>query len=116
VNCYENLFGSKLSYSAINTITFIVRKIAHFSLYFIISFVLYGLFSTYNVSKNKKYKYVILCSFLSACMDEFHQIFVPERDAAIRDVVIDVFGSIIGLVVINVVLRLIRCRNKDKIV
>jgi hypothetical protein len=27
-----------------------------------------------------------------------------------------VFGSIIGLVVINVVLRLIRCRNKDKIV
>ena len=39
-----------------------------------------------------------LGTFLYACSDEFHQLFIPGRSGEFRDVMIDSTGGIIGIV------------------
>jgi hypothetical protein len=41
----------------------------------------------------------ILFSFLYACTDELHQIFVPGRSAQFRDVLIDTLGASFGIAI-----------------
>lgn len=82
---------------------FIVRKCAHFLEYMVLA-ILY-----FNVAKlyfNKKILFIstILFVFVYACSDEFHQLFVPGREGAIRDVLIDTFGGITTLL-IRIVLK-----------
>ena len=72
--------------------TFIVRKTAHFSEYFILYFLTLNLFKCYLEKK-----YVKWCSllfvFAYACSDEIHQYFIPGRAMALRDVFIDTMGG-----------------------
>lgn len=111
-NGYEKLCGNKLSQESIHSITFFIRKVAHFTLYFVLAILLYELFGIYGLEKKKIGIYVIIGSILCACLDEFHQSFVPEREAAIRDILIDVLGSVIGLGIINVVRYRFKSRKK----
>ncbi|MGD0615630.1 MAG: VanZ family protein, partial [Verrucomicrobiota bacterium] len=41
--------------------------------------------------------WTVLLVALYAASDEFHQIFVPTREASVRDVMIDTIGGIAGL-------------------
>lgn len=71
---------------------FIVRKCAHFLEYMILA-ILY-----FNVAKLYFDKKIVIIStivfvFVYACSDEFHQLFVPGREGAFRDVLIDTFGG-----------------------
>lgn len=49
----------------------------------------------------------ILLSFLYACTDEIHQIFVPGRSAQFRDVLIDTLGASLGTLIAYLILKLI---------
>ena len=49
----------------------------------------------------------ILLSFLYACTDEIHQIFVPGRSAQFRDVLIDTLGASFGTLIAYLILKLI---------
>lgn len=42
----------------------------------------------------------VLCGLLYAALDEFHQMFVPERGPAVTDVLIDLGGVLIGVLII----------------
>ena len=55
-----------------------------------------------------KYRLImsITLSFLYACTDEIHQIFVPGRSAQFRDVLIDTLGAIFGCLLIHALLTL----------
>ncbi|ARC84774.1 vanZ like family protein [Clostridium argentinense CDC 2741] len=80
---------------------FIIRKLGHFTEYFI----LYVLF--YNVLKEYfKFKSSILLSivfvFLYSCSDEFHQLFVIGRDGSIKDVILDTSGGMIGMLIVYI--------------
>lgn len=80
---------------------FVIRKLGHFTEYFI----LYVLF--YNVLKEYfKFKSSILLSivfvFLYACSDEFHQLFVIGRDGSIKDVILDTSGGMIGMLIVYI--------------
>lgn len=80
--------------------TFIVRKAAHFSEYFILFLLSYNVFRCYE--KNKKYSvYLILFVAIYAITDEFHQSFIPGRGPALRDVLIDTSGGLFGYIVIR---------------
>ena len=80
--------------------TFIVRKTAHFSEYFILYLLSYNVFRYYV--KDKKYSiYLILFVALYAVSDEFHQEFIPGRGPAIRDVLIDTSGGVFAYIVMN---------------
>ena len=72
----------------------IIRKLAHLTEFFILGVLTINYIRFYSI----KHKYLISIGFcfLYACSDEFHQMFVPGRAGQITDVLIDVFGVILG--------------------
>ena len=73
--------------------SFLVRKLAHFSLLFVLGFTIYLL--------TKNYKRTFIITSLYAIGDEVHQYFVPGRSCELRDVIIDVGGCITVLIIIK---------------
>ncbi len=79
---------------SIEWVTFLVRKFAHFFLYFVLGI----LVSNASNGKNKRWmKFSFLICFLYACTDEFHQLFVIGRSGELKDVFWDGFGSGVGI-------------------
>lgn len=72
---------------------FIVRKCAHFLEYMILALLIMNVVKMYLAFKVSTGLSVIF-TFLYACTDEFHQLFVPGREGAFRDVIIDTCGGI----------------------
>ena len=75
---------------------FLVRKTAHFTLYFILGIIVYLLFTSYGVKKILFYS--ILFCFLYACSDEIHQLFLDGRTAKVLDICIDTCGSSLAII------------------
>ena len=77
---------------------FIVRKAAHMSEYALLTLTLiYGFYKNhYPIQKIMIYS--LIGTFLYACSDEFHQLFIPGRSGEFRDVMIDSTGGIMGIV------------------
>lgn len=73
----------------------LIRKSAHFTIYFVLGILLYLTFKSYNTKHPVLYS--ILICFLYACSDEVHQLFVSERTARMLDVFIDICGSSVGI-------------------
>ena len=92
------------------TITFIVRTIAHFSEYFILYLLIYMVTCLY-VNEKKARVLTILFVFIYAVSDEIHQIFVPGREAAFRDVMIDTSGGFLAFVILSIIYKI---KNKRK--
>ncbi|MGL5152630.1 MAG: VanZ family protein [Clostridium sp.] len=78
-------------------ITLIIRKGAHFTEYCILYILLYRVASMYKHGKSAIILSILL-TFGYACSDEFHQMFVPGRGPAIKDVMIDTSGGIFGII------------------
>ena len=76
-------------------VSFIVRKCAHVSEFFILGILVINLVSKYNV-KHIYFISFIIC-VLYASSDEFHQLFVPGRSGQVTDVLIDLIGVVLGL-------------------
>ena len=72
---------------------FIVRKCAHFLEYMILALLVLNVLKLYFNMK-QVIIITIVFVFLYACSDEIHQLFVPGREGAIRDVIIDTCGGI----------------------
>lgn len=94
--------NSNIEYENVkDTISFIIRKIAHFSIYFIGGILIFNFINTFSI----KAKYAILTSIaisvLYAISDELHQLFISERSGQIRDVLIDSAGAIIAIILIS---------------
>lgn len=85
---------------------FIVRKSAHVILFCLLSILCFIVI--YEIKKNAKLSTLISLSitFIYACIDEIHQLFIPGRGSQIKDVLIDSIGAIIGLIVINLIFML----------
>ena len=76
---------------------FIIRKLAHFTIFFILGAISVPLCACYTQKKAKNFLIPLLfCVFYAIC-DEFHQFFVPGRSARIFDVFIDSLGSLCGI-------------------
>ena len=104
------LIPFELSESGINTLVFIIRKMAHFTEYAILGILYFSTiycFSMYkrnqeNIHKAKEwsgFKTVLMAAVLCmlyAISDEFHQSFSDGRSPAVRDVIIDTFGGFAG--------------------
>ena len=90
---------------------FIVRKSAHIILFCFLSILCFVVI--YELKRNVKISTLASFSitFIYACMDEIHQLFIPGRSGKINDVLIDSIGAIIGLIVINLIFML---KNKSK--
>ncbi len=95
VNFISNLFHI----NDIELLSFIIRKMAHFVEYFILGILLINCLINYN--KKLYLSYVI--GILYASLDEFHQLFVSGRSGQVRDIIIDVVGLILGIILIRFV-------------
>jgi len=100
---------------SLSTLIFLVRKTAHFTEYAILGSLFF--INLRNTPKDLiKHPLVIsiLFSFLYACTDELHQIFVPGRSAQFRDVLIDTLGASFGCLLIHTLLILfIKLKSKS---
>lgn len=74
-------------------ISYIVRKTAHFSIYFVLGFSVIGLLNLYNVNTKKKVLIALMICILYAISDEIHQLFVTGRSCKVIDILIDALGS-----------------------
>lgn len=91
----------------------IIRKIAHFSIYTLVGFLLMALFSTYENIKRKYQIYIsAIIGILYAISDEIHQSFTPERGPKITDVFIDSLGVFFGMAVILLIIEILNRKNK----
>ena len=82
--------------------TFVIRKTAHFSEYLILFLFAYNVSRFYFTNKKARL-YSIIFVFLYASTDEFHQYFIPGRNMAFKDVLIDTSGGVIGYLIMKIV-------------
>ncbi|MBO7475253.1 MAG: VanZ family protein [Ruminococcus sp.] len=99
-----------------NRASFIVRKLAHFSIYTALGFC-----ASFTAGKRKllspKSLAVVLFGFLYALSDEVHQQFVKGRSCEFRDMMIDTGGIITGMLISFVsacLIALVLKRHNDK--
>ncbi len=88
----------------INTLQVIIRKGAHFTIYMILGFFMANLMGSFGI----RYWFSPIICFIYAVSDEIHQYFVPGRSCEIRDMFIDLSGSILGTLAFVLTLRIVR--------
>ena len=75
----------------------IIRKMAHMGEYALLTFTfIYG-FSKNKFILQKVLLFSLSATFLYACSDEFHQLFIVGRSGQLADVMIDTTGGIIAI-------------------
>ena len=84
----------------------IIRKLAHFSIYTLVGFLLMLLFVTFNQLTNKKRAIIsTIIGIIYASSDEIHQKFIAGRSAQITDVYIDTLGVILGILLVVFIIK-----------
>lgn len=78
------------------TTVFIVRKTAHFFMYFVLSIISFSLLYEFFGLDKKTILFTILLCFLYSISDEVHQLFVVGRSCELRDIIIDTTSSSIS--------------------
>ena len=89
---YEIITKSK----TYGTTVFIVRKTAHFFIYFVLSIIAFSLYYELFGLDKRTILFTILLCFLYSISDEIHQLFVAGRSCELRDVIIDTTSSSIS--------------------
>lgn len=87
--------------SNVDIISLIIRKIAHFIEYLILGILVYNMMIYYD----RKYYLAIMVCLLYAISDEVHQAFVPGRSYQVHDMLIDSFGSLTGIMLLNMFMK-----------
>ena len=80
-----------------------LRKCMHASEYCILSILILNCMQKYNIKKSKSIIIAIIISFIYACTDEFHQLFVNGRAGRFTDVLIDTSGGVIMLLIVFII-------------
>jgi len=101
-----------------DTASFIVRKIAHFTEYLILGFCIMFFADSFRMPEgSRRGEYFLrrgipawVCGIVYAVTDEIHQRFVPGRSCEFRDVCIDAAGVLAGIG-IWILMRYIRSQS-----
>ena len=99
-----------LSEDAVNTTVTAVRKCAHLTEYAILAFLFWRALRKAVRNDPRPWSWreaaiAVLLVAIYASSDEFHQRFVPSRDASVRDVLLDTLGAIGGMIAVRLVWR-----------
>lgn len=117
INLLNRLFDIDISqgetvekFGIIQSIDFFVRKTAHLTEYAILGVLSFLSFRELSCKFERQRLFQmsssLLFCLLYAASDEFHQLFVFERSAMVRDVLIDFCGSVIGVGVCLIIVLL----------
>lgn len=97
-----------LAHHTFEIVHFLIRKLAHFTEYAILSLFLYFSFNPRRPEgwhKRSALAAVVIAGLFSLT-DEYHQSFVPGRTASIKDCGIDTLGALLGILILYVGSRL----------
>ena len=94
---------------------FIIRKTAHFTLYFILGILIYLTLKSYGIN-SKIFVYSVLFCLIYAIFDEIHQIFSNGRTFKIIDIFIDTIASVISNYFIYLIYKKKGCKKKENMV
>lgn len=86
-----------------------IRKSAHFTLFLMLGVLVMNLIQAIMKERYrglKPYAVAFLICLLYAFSDEFHQMFVPGRNAVLTDVLIDAAGVLVGLGCFRLLLKI----------
>lgn len=86
---------------------FVVRKIAHFSEFAVLGFLVIITLNEYVAKINKNIFNALFITLFTAVIDESIQLFVPGRSGRVQDVIIDFCGSLVGITISLLILFLI---------
>lgn len=85
---------------------FVVRKLAHIFLYFVLGILIFNVLLEYKFSKKRLAICSIIATLVCAAIDEFHQLFVSGRSGQPRDILIDMIGGLIGVGIYSLVIEM----------
>ena len=97
----ENVFWSIDIDGSALPLSFIVRKMAHFTEFLILGSLGYWLFIHYLNKANKAFIMSVLIGFVIAALDETIQTNVPGRSGNFIDVMIDWLGVLVGTLILG---------------
>lgn len=95
---------------SLDTLTIVIRKLAHFTEYAILGVVL----SYFYLNKTNSNKYLIIGliqGIITAIIDESIQLLVPNRAGLLTDVLIDTSGVIFGILALYLSAKIINYRK-----
>lgn len=72
----------------------LIRKLAHFSEFFILGILMY--ISLKEYTSQEVFSVALILCIIYAAVDETHQLFVSGRAFMVTDILIDSFGALIG--------------------
>lgn len=99
----------------LNQCQFAVRKFAHFSVYAVLGVLVLNAFRTHEkISFKIQFTCSTVLCLLYAAGDELHQYFVPGRSCQFRDVLIDFSGTLAGILIASLFLKIIQRYRKKK--
>ena len=87
---------------SIENLDFIIRKLAHYSIYLLGGILIWGYINTFDIATKKKIIISIIIGVAYAAFDELHQYFIANRSANIIDVSIDSIGVITGVALMQI--------------
>lgn len=76
---------------------FIIRKTAHFTIYFVLGILICLTLTSYQI--NNRIVFSIIFCLLYVCSDEIHQMFSDGRTFKLLDILIDSVGASIGILI-----------------
>ena len=84
-------------------VKYIIRKVAHFTEYFILAVLVLNVLKDYKTINYKLLLLTFILCLLYAASDEWHQTFVDGRVGTYKDVIIDSLGSLTYLILYKVI-------------
>lgn len=100
IKIYEKITNKSVNTKKIvKKLNYPVRKVAHYSVFFVLGIFIYLFISTTKI--NHKFILSLLICILCACFDEIHQIFTFGRTAKVFDVFIDTLGSLTSILILK---------------
>jgi VanZ family protein len=80
----------------------ILRKLAHAGEYFVLVFLLFTALRSHKINTQKAALAALIFAFLFAASDEYHQSFVPGREMALLDFLVDAVGATLSFYILKV--------------
>lgn len=100
--------SSKEKEEIIDKYVTLIRKGAHFTIYFLLGLLIISFIKEYTIINWKMVQISVFIVFLYACTDEFHQLFVLGRSGELLDIFIDTTGALVSNYIYLVIYNKIR--------
>lgn len=103
---YDDMTLSQQAF-IVKELNYFIRKVAHFLIYMLIGMCSYYIALIFGEKIRRKALVTGFLCFVYALFDEIHQFFVPGRDFKITDILIDMLGAAIGMLVLRILFIII---------